>query len=153
MEQFSQELMKSLGTWGALLALILAAAGAVIGSSIASLATIGAWKRNYVQGKNAAFTLIAFAAFPLTQAIYGLILMIMMLEGVKKGMDGTTLLGIGIVAGFTIGLSAFLQGKMGAAASDAMGETGKGFAYDMLAIGATEMVPLFVTFFTIAFVL
>ena len=151
---FATELMQSLGTWGALLAFILAAVGAVSGSGTAVLAAIGAWKRNYAQGKPASFMLLLFTTFPLSQAIYGLIVMSSMLEpSVQTGKPGTTLLGIGIIAGATIGLSAFLQGKMGAAAADAMGETGKGFANSMVAIGATEMVPLFVMIFTIAFVL
>jgi len=145
---FSTELMKSLGTWGALLAFILPAIGGITGAGTAALAAIGAWKRNYAQGKSASFMLLLFVSFPLTQVIYGLVLMIFMLGSVKDGMVGTTLLGIGFCAGLTIGLSAYLQGKMGAAASDAMGETGKGFANDMLAIGTTEMVPLFAMAFT-----
>jgi V/A-type H+-transporting ATPase subunit K len=53
----------------------------------------------------------------------------------------------GAVAGFAMGMSAWMQGKAGAGASDALGETGKGFVNYLLALGMIETVALFVMAF------
>ena len=54
---------------------------------------------------------------------------------------------IGAFAGFAMGLSAFLQGKAGAKAADALGETGKGFTNYIMVLGIIETVALFVMIF------
>ncbi|GHT51151.1 ATP synthase subunit K [Spirochaetia bacterium] len=116
-----------LGLLGAGLVMGIAAVGSAIGIGIAGQAAVGAWKRCYASNKPAPMTLVTFAGAPLTQTFYGFILM-----GQMKAAAGTTdpslLLGFGIASGLAMALSAIAQGKVGAAASDAQGETGKGFA-------------------------
>ena len=52
-------------------------------------------------------------------------------------------LGVGVFGGIAIGFSAWFQGKAGASASDAIGETGKGFANYIAVVGVIESVALF----------
>lgn len=54
---------------------------------------------------------------------------------------------VGIFAGLAIGLSALFQGKVSAAAADALGETGKGTANYFIVIGIVETVALFTLVF------
>lgn len=46
-----------------------------------------------------------------------------------------------------MGFSAWFQGRAGAVASDALGETGKGFGNYILVLGLIETVALFVMVF------
>ncbi len=131
---------------GLLLVLGLAACGSAAGAGMAGMAAIGAWKKNYAQNKAASFMLVAFVGAPLTQTIYGMIVMNKMYELAAKGQY---LWGIGAFAGLAIGLSAFWQGKCAACACDAMGETNKGFGNYMVVLGMTETVALFVMAFTL----
>jgi len=48
-----------------------------------------------------------------------------------------------------LGLSAWLQGRAGAAASDALAETGQGFTNYLAALGIIETVAIFVMVFSI----
>lgn len=129
---------------GAGAVLALAAAGSAMGAGEAGMAAIGAWKKAFAQNKTASFILIAFVGAPLTQTIYGMILMNKMMDMVNKG---SYMLGVGIFCGFAMGISAWMQGKAGAAASDAMGETGKGFGNYIIVLGIIETVALFVMAF------
>lgn len=131
---------------GVILVLALAAAGSAFGAGTAGMAAIGAWKKNFAQNKTASFLLVALTAAPLTQTIYGFIVMNKMAELAAKGQY---LWSIGAFAGLGIGLSAYWQGKCAAVACDAMGETGKGFANYMAVLGMTETVALFVMVFTL----
>jgi V/A-type H+-transporting ATPase subunit K len=131
---------------GLSLVLALAACGSGIGAGIAGMSAIGAWKRNYVQNKTAPFILVAFVAAPLTQTIYGMIVMNRMYELAAKGQY---LWGVGAFCGLAIGLSAYWQGKCAASACDAMGETNKGFGNYIVVLGMTETVALFVMAFTL----
>lgn len=128
------------------LVLALSACGSGAGAGIAGMSAIGAWKKNYAQNKPASFMLIAFAGAPLTQTIYGMIVMNKMYELAAKGQY---LWGIGAFCGLAIGLSAYWQGKCAASACDAMGETGKGFGNYLVILGMTETVALFVMAFTL----
>ncbi len=130
---------------GPILVLALSAFGSGIGAGIAGMAAIGAWKKNFSQNKPASFLLVALTAAPLTQTIYGFIVMNKMVELANKG---TYLWSVGLFSGAAIGLSAYWQGKCAAAACDSMGETGKGFANYMAVLGMTETVALFVMVFT-----
>jgi V/A-type H+-transporting ATPase subunit K len=76
----------------------------------------------------------------LTQTFYGFILMQQMVNSTK---DPTLLLGFGIASGLSISVSAVAQGIVGAAAADAQGETGKGFAQYISVVGICETVALF----------
>lgn len=134
---------------GAILVLALSALGSGAGAGIAGMSAIGAWKKNFIQNKTASFLLVALTAAPLTQTIYGFIVMNNMLTlGLK---NGHYLWGVGLFAGAAIGLSAYWQGKCAAVACDAMGETGKGFGNYLVVLGMTETVALLVMVFTIVF--
>ncbi len=132
---------KDLGL-GAVLA--LSALGSALGTGVAGMAAVGAWKKAFAQNKAASFMLVAFVGAPLTQTIYGMILMNRMAELAVKG---NYLWGVGVFCGAAMGLSAFMQGKAGAVASDAMGETGKGFGNYIVVLGIIETVALFVMAF------
>lgn len=133
---------------GAIMVLAIAALGSAMGTGTAGMAAIGAWKKNFIQNKNASFLLVALTAAPLTQTIYGFIVMNNMLELTMKGQY---LWGVGAFAGAAIGLSAYWQGKCAAVACDAMGETNKGFGNYLVVLGMTETVALLVMVFTIVF--
>lgn len=132
------------GMFGAACALGLAAIGSSIGLAVAGQATIGSWKRCYMNNKPAPFVMVAFAGAPLTQTIYGFLLMNAMLASAK---DAWFLLGVGLVCGLAIGASAVAQGMAGASGSDAIGETGKGFSQYITIVGLCETVALFVMVF------
>ncbi len=131
---------------GAILVLALAAIGSGWGAGVAGMSAIGAWKKNFSQNKPASFMLIVFVAAPLTQTVYGMIVMRQLMEIANKGVF---LWSIGAFAGTAIGLSALWQGRCAACACDAMGETGKGFGNYLVVLGMTETVALLVMAFTL----
>ena len=133
---------------GAIMVLAISALGSGAGAGVAGMAAIGAWKKNFVQNKSASFLLVALTAAPLTQTIYGFIVMNNMLSLTMKGQY---MWGVGAFAGSAIGLSAYWQGKCAAVACDAMGETNKGFGNYLVVLGMTETVALLVMVFTIVF--
>jgi V/A-type H+-transporting ATPase subunit K len=135
--------MNNLGFLGAGLVLGIAALGSAIGISIAGSATIGAWKRCYKANKPAPMTLLAFAGAPLTQTLYGYILMLQMNNALAAGTQGMKLLALGIGSGIAIAASAIAQGRAGAAGADALSDTGKGFANYIAVVGICETVALF----------
>jgi len=57
------------------------------------------------------------------------------------------LLGAGIFGGLAMGASAWMQGRAGAAAADALGETGQGAGNYLMALGIIETVAIFVLVF------
>lgn len=135
--------LKDLGA-GAVLA--LAAVGSALGAGYAGMAAIGAWKKAFAQNKAASFIILAFVGAPLTQTIYGMIVMNKMAELVVKG---SYFWGVGIFGGLAMGASALMQGKAAATACDAMGETGKGFGNYIVVLGIIETVALFVMAFSL----
>ena len=100
-------------------ALGLSASGSAFGAGFAGQAAVGAWKKCYASGKPAPFIMIAFAGAPLTQTIYGFLLMNFIKSAVEGGADAGLALGVGIFCGLAIGLSALFQGKCAAGASEA----------------------------------
>ena len=137
------------GLLGAAICMGIAAIGSAIGIGIAGQGAIGAWKRCYVNNKPAPFILTVFAGAPLTQTIYGFLLMSSMAGKVASGaMSPETALGLGIASGLGMCFSAIAQGKAGAAGSDALGETGKGFAQYIMVVGLCETVALFAMVFS-----
>ena len=132
------------GLFGAAAALGISAIGSAIGLAIAGQGTVGAWKRCYLNNKPAPFLIVAFAGAPLTQTIYGFLLMNAM---VASARDPWFLLGVGVVCGLAIAASAVAQGKAGACGSDAYCETGKGFSQYITDVGLCETVALFVMVF------
>ena len=135
----------SFGMLGAAVCMGIAAIGSAIGIGIAGQGAIGAWKRCYVNNKPAPFILTVFAGAPLTQTIYGFLLMQQMSSSEK---NPGFLLGLGIASGLAMCFSAIAQGKAGAAGSDALGETGKGFAQYIMVVGLCETVALFAMVFS-----
>ena len=131
------------------LSLCLAAIGSAMGTGVAGMAAVGAWKKAFAQNKAAPFTLIAFVGAPLTQTIYGMILRDQIINA-KLPADTQTygyLMVIGVIAGLAMGLSAYMQGKAAARACDALAETGKGFGQYIMVLGVIETVALFVMAF------
>ncbi len=140
--------MEFFGNLGAALCMGIAAIGSAIGIGIAGQGAIGAWKRCYVNNKPAPFILTVFAGAPLTQTIYGFLLMNIKLKPLGAENPGMAL-GLGIASGLAMMFSAIAQGKAGAAGSDALGETGKGFAQYIMVVGLCESVALFALVFSI----
>ena len=134
------------GIAGAVVCLGLSATGSGLGTGVAAAAAVGAWKKCYAQNRPAPFLLLAFVGAPITQTLYGMILMFTMLD---KAQTGLPLLILGGFSGLSIGVSAFYQGKAGAAASDAQGETGQGLTNYLAALGIIETVAIFTMVFTL----
>ena len=130
-------------------ALGLSALGSAFGAGFAGMASIGAWKKCYASGKPAPFIMIAFSGAPLTQTIYGFLLMNFIKSAMAGGGDPGLALDVGIFGGLAIGLSALFQGKCAAAASDALGATGKGTANYFIVVGIVETVALFTLVFSL----
>ncbi len=138
-------MVQGLGDMG--LSLSFAAIGSALGTGVAGMAAVGAWKRAFMQNKAAPFILIAFVGAPLSQTIYGMIL--------RNAIKGANLdpssyplqMALGLAAGLALGASAWMQGKAGASASDALAETGKGFGNYIMVLGVIETVALFVMVF------
>lgn len=134
-----------LGQIGIVAALALAAIGSVLGISSAGMAAIGAAKRAYLSNRKVPFQLIIFSGMPLSQTIYGFILM-GQLSGATD-VDPYRLFAIGILGGIAIGFSGWFQGKAGASACDSFGETGKGFVQNITILGLVEVIALFTMVF------
>lgn len=125
-------------------AISFSALGSSLGIWPAGQAAVGAWKKCYAQNKLAPFLLVVFIGAPLSQTIYGMILMNKIAEA---AVQGSYLFGIGIFGGLAIGASATAQGYIGASAADALAETGKGFTNYLMALGIIETVAIFVMVF------
>ena len=138
--------MEILGHVGFAAALSLAAIGSALGTGAAGMSAIGAWKKCFAQNKTAPFMLVAFVGAPLTQTIYGMILMTT-IQNAPDTVTMTARFGAGLFGGLAIGFSAWFQGKAGACASDALAETGKGFGNYIMVLGVIETVALFVMVF------
>ena len=132
------------GMIGAGVTMGIAAIGSAVGIGIAGQGAIGAWKRCYLNNKPAPYLLLVFAGAPLTQTIYGFLLMNSMKS---SSADPLFLLGLGFASGLSMCMSAVAQGQAGAAASDALGETGKGFAQYIMVVGLCETIALFTMVF------
>ena len=92
----SEEMLKALAMSGGYATVALAAIGSAVGSSIAGQAAIAAWKRCYAHGKPAPFLLVALAGSPLSQTIYGMILLMLIKGGTGNGIF---YLALGVFAG------------------------------------------------------
>ena len=130
-------------------ALGLSASGSAFGAGFAGMASVGAWKKCYASGKPASFIMVAFSGAPLTQTIYGFLLMNFIKSAVAGGGDAGLAFGVGVFGGLAIGLSGLFQGKCAAAAADALGATGKGTANYFIVVGIIETVALFTLVFSL----
>ena len=128
---------------GAIACLGLSAAGSAFGTGFAASAAVGAWKKCYAAGKPAPFLLLSFVGAPITQTLYGMILMFIMLGKVEFIKDAE-----GVINGIKP-LSALFQGRAGAASCDAQAETGQGFTNYLSALGIVETVAIFTMVFTL----
>jgi V/A-type H+-transporting ATPase subunit K len=142
----------NIGLLGVGSALAFAAMGSALGSGTAGMAAVGAWKKAFIQNKPAPFLLVAFVGAPLTQTIYGLILMNALAEAAQNAEMAWLIIGAGVFGGMAMGMSAWFQGKAAAVASDALAETGKGFGNYLLVLGLVETVALFVMVFLLGVV-
>ena len=133
-----------IGLIGFAASLGLAAIGSAIGMGTAGMTAVGAWKKCFAQNKPAPFMLIVFVGAPLTQTIYGFILMNKL---IGSAATPVAKLAAGVFGGIAMGFSAMFQGKAGASASDALAETGKGFGNYIMVVGLIETVALFVMVF------
>jgi V/A-type H+-transporting ATPase subunit K len=135
------------GMIGAGLVMGIAAVGSAIGVGIAGSGVAGAWKRAYKANRPVPMILLAFAGNPMTQTFYGYIVSTQIrihiqaidFDPTKSGLY----LGLGIASGAAMALSAVAQGWVGAAAADAIGDTGKGFANYISLVGICETIALF----------
>jgi V/A-type H+-transporting ATPase subunit K len=129
--------------------LSLAAMGSALGTGAAGLATVGAWKRCFLEEKPLPFILIAFVGAPLSQTIYGMILRNAIAAANLPPESYVWQLWYGLLGGIAMGASAWMQGRAGAAAADAYAQTGKGFGNYIMILGVIETVALFVMVFLI----
>ena len=142
----SPELSQAMGVAGAVACLALSATGSAFGTGAAAASAVGAWKKCYAQNKAAPFLLLSFVGAPITQTLYGMILMFVMFE---KASAGPAMLILGIFSGMAIGFSALFQGRAGAAACDAQAETGQGLTNYLAALGIVETTAIFTMVFSL----
>lgn len=140
------DLMTAFGDTAYAFALFFSAVGSAYGTGIAGLASIGAWKKCYLENKKTPFIIVAYVGAPLSQTIYGMILMNAIVAS-SGNASSAARFSAGLLGGIAIGLSAWLQGKAAAAASDAYAEAEKGFANYIIVLGVIETVALFVMVF------
>ena len=102
------EIDSALCVAGAVCAVGFSAAGSAIGIGKAACAAIGAWKKCYAQNKQAPYILFSYVGAPLTQTLYGMILMFVILGLVGNCIPGAGVAAVilGIFAGVGIGASA-----------------------------------------------
>ncbi|MCK5805459.1 MAG: V-type ATP synthase subunit K [Lentisphaeria bacterium] len=143
--------MQALTQAGAFSAIGFAAVGSALGTGAAGASAVGAWKKCYANGKPAPFQLAVFAGAPLSQTIYGMILMFLISAKAtpETAAFWPAFLIMGIVSGLGMGFSAWMQGKAAAGACDAFAETGDGFTNYLMALGIIETVAIFVMAFAI----
>ena len=135
---------------GAFLAIGIAAMGSSYGCGVAGASAVGAWKKCYVQGKAAPFQLAILTGVPMSQTIYGLILMLMINGSKAAPSYWPVMLAMGVLGGIAIAMSAAFQGRAAAGACDAFVESnGKGFVNYLIALGVIETIAIFVMVFAI----
>jgi V/A-type H+/Na+-transporting ATPase subunit K len=137
-----------LGQIGLGLPLGLAAIGSSIGIFAAGQAAVGAWGKEAKAGKPLRFSYIILTGMPLSQTIYAFVFMNGLAEKVLSSgslieTHAGTILGGGLACGVAELASAWLQGKIGAAACRSLSEgEGKGLAFMIIAMGIVETVGL-----------
>ncbi|NMA43625.1 MAG: V-type ATP synthase subunit K [Oligosphaeraceae bacterium] len=145
----SESIQQALVYLGAFATFGLSAFGSVYGCGVAAASAIGSWKKCYAQGKAAPFQLSILTGVPMSQTIYGMILMGEVLK-IQVAYWPTALL-IGFLGGLAIGYSAAYQGRAAAGACDALAETGKGFVNYLIVLGIVETIAIFVLAFAMMF--
>ena len=128
---------------------LLPTIGSMIGAFVVGSATIGAWKKCYLENKPGPFIMVAYCGAPLTNPIYGFIVMGQLDASVR--LSNFQLLYMGLVAGFILAGSAYTQARVAALAAESFAETGQGFGNNMMVVGVCETIALFTMVFTILF--
>lgn len=141
-----QTSVEGLGDMG--MSLSIASIGSAIGTGIAGMAAIGAWKKMIVNGQKAATALLIFVGAPLSQVIYGMILKNAISDANLAPDSYLWQIMIGLVAGIAMASSAIFQGRTGARACDAIAAGANDTAKYIMIIGIVETVALFVMIFT-----
>lgn len=137
--------MEVLGQIGIALALGLGALGSALGIGSAGMAAAGAWAKEGRAGKRLNFTYIILAAMPMSQTLYGMIVMLQLanLEPALVAANAGRILSIGLAAGLGELFSAWMQGVIGAAGVRSLSESeGKGFAFIIICMGLAETVGI-----------
>lgn len=142
-------LQQALVNVGAFASFGMAAAGSAYGCGVAGASAIGSWKKCYAQGKTAPFQLSILTGVPMSQTIYGMILMGAVQKALASNWPAALI--IGFLGGMGIALSAAYQGRAAAGACDAFAETGQGFVNYLIALGVIETIAIFVLAFAIMF--
>ncbi len=138
-----------LGQLGLALPLGLGAIGSALGIGAAGRAAAGAWAKEAKAGKPLNFTYIILTGMPLSQTIYGFILMFVGLKAATQdsailASSAGMLLSIGLAGGLAELFSAWMQGVIGAAGCRAMSEgEGKSLVFIIIAMGIAETIGLF----------
>ena len=141
--------MSFVGQLALALPLGLGAIGSALGIGAAARAAAGAWAKEARAGKPLNFSYIILTGMPLSQTIYGFILMLVGLSGPVADPEivaraGGALVSIGIAGGLAQLFSAWMQGLIGASACRALSEgEGKGLVFMIIAMGIVETVGLF----------
>jgi len=130
------------------MSLSIAAIGSAIGTGIAGMAAIGAWKKMITGGQKAATALLIFVGAPLSQVIYGMILKNAIADANLSPDSYVWQIIVGLFAGIAMAASAIFQGKAGARACDAIAAGANDTAKYIMIIGVVETVALFVMIFT-----
>jgi len=134
---------------GMALAVGMAAVGSSLGAGAAGMAAAGAWAKDAKAGKPLRFVYIILVSAPITQTVYGFLVMNQMAGKLAVAeANAGLLLGIGIAAGLGEMLSAWMQGAIGAAGCRMLSDSnGKGFAFVLIALGIAETVGIFTLVF------
>ena len=141
--------MEFWGMFALALPLLGGAIGSALGISAAGQAAAGAWAREGKEGKQPSFTYIIMVAAPLSQTIYGAMLMLIGLRSPvyaagAAAMNAGALVSIALAGGVAELISAWMQGKIGAGFIRALLDNeGQGLAFMIIALGIVETVGLF----------
>ena len=138
-----------LGQLGTGLAVGIAAVGSSFGAGTAGMAAAGAWAKDAKAGKALRFIYIICVAAPITQTVYGFIVMNQMAPKLATAeVNGGILFAIGLATGLGEMLSAWFQGLIGAAGCRMLSDSdGKGFAFVLIALGIAETIGIFTLVF------
>jgi V/A-type H+-transporting ATPase subunit K len=141
--------MEFWGMFALALPLLGGAIGSALGISAAGQAAAGAWAREGKEGKQPSFTYIIMVAAPLSQTIYGAMLMLIGLRSPvyaagAAAMNAGALVSIALAGGVAELASAWMQGRIGAGFIRALLDNeGQGLAFMIIALGIVETVGLF----------
>jgi len=143
-----------LGQLGAALAVGLAAVGSALGAGAAGMSAAGAWAKDAKAGKGLRFIYVVLVSMPITQTLYGFIVMSQMAPKLNlASQHGGLLFGIGLATGLGELLSAWMQGAIGASGCRMLSDSeGKGFAFVVIAMGIAETVGVFTFVFMLSLI-